>query len=227
MKWLLGGYTSGFNRRHQVFGHLFSGRYKSLIVDGSGEGYLKTVRIGRGAGRAVGGGGVGAEGVDRGGPGRPSEGRCVQGVVGPGTERENDGDGGVDRDAFAHGHARPSDAPAVWAGAQEGQVSLDMTILLTDPFASLTTSSAASTRSSPQARRRSGSPRPCWPGCRIRGRRSCDSTSACPATANRENNSTPKGEGVTGRPSGSAPRARCGTSRTRRRYGSARSAAAT
>jgi hypothetical protein len=26
-----------------VFGHLFSGRYKSLIVDGSGSGYLKTV----------------------------------------------------------------------------------------------------------------------------------------------------------------------------------------
>jgi REP element-mobilizing transposase RayT len=43
MKWLLGVYTSRFNRRHQVFGHLFSGRYKSLIVDGSGEGYLKTV----------------------------------------------------------------------------------------------------------------------------------------------------------------------------------------
>src|SRR5208337_412779 len=25
------------------FGHLFSGRYKALIVDGSGDGYLKTV----------------------------------------------------------------------------------------------------------------------------------------------------------------------------------------
>jgi putative transposase len=43
MKWLLGTYTSRFNRRHKVFGHLFSGRYKSLIVDGSGSGYLKTV----------------------------------------------------------------------------------------------------------------------------------------------------------------------------------------
>jgi REP element-mobilizing transposase RayT len=43
MKWLLGTYTSRFNRRHKVFGHLFSGRYKSLIVDGSGNGYLKTV----------------------------------------------------------------------------------------------------------------------------------------------------------------------------------------
>jgi putative transposase len=43
MKWLLGTYTGRFNRRHKVFGHLFSGRYKSLIVDGSGTGYLKTV----------------------------------------------------------------------------------------------------------------------------------------------------------------------------------------
>ncbi len=43
MKWLLGTYTSRFNRRHNLFGHLFSGRYKSLIVDGSGSGYLKSV----------------------------------------------------------------------------------------------------------------------------------------------------------------------------------------
>lgn len=43
MKWLLGTYTNRFNRRHKVFGHLFSGRYKSLIVDGSGNGYLKRV----------------------------------------------------------------------------------------------------------------------------------------------------------------------------------------
>ena len=43
MKWFLGTYTSRFNRRHKVFGHLFSGRYKALIVDGSGGGYLKTV----------------------------------------------------------------------------------------------------------------------------------------------------------------------------------------
>jgi REP element-mobilizing transposase RayT len=44
MKWLLGSYTSRFNRRHKLFGHLFSGRYKALIVDGSGSGYLKTRR---------------------------------------------------------------------------------------------------------------------------------------------------------------------------------------
>src|SRR6266516_3628791 len=43
MKWLLGTYTSRYNRRHKEFGHLFSGRYKSLVVDGSGNGYLKTV----------------------------------------------------------------------------------------------------------------------------------------------------------------------------------------
>ena len=43
MKWFLGTYTSRFNRRHKLFGHLFSGRYKALAVDGSGSGYLKTM----------------------------------------------------------------------------------------------------------------------------------------------------------------------------------------
>jgi REP element-mobilizing transposase RayT len=43
MKWFLGTYTSRFNRRHKLFGHLFSGRYQALFVDGSGNGYLKTV----------------------------------------------------------------------------------------------------------------------------------------------------------------------------------------
>ena len=43
MKWFLGTYTSRFNRRHKRVGHLFSGRYKALIVDGSGSGYLRTV----------------------------------------------------------------------------------------------------------------------------------------------------------------------------------------
>ena len=43
MKWFLGTYTSRFNRRHRLFGHLFSGRYKSLVVEGSGDGYLRTV----------------------------------------------------------------------------------------------------------------------------------------------------------------------------------------
>ena len=43
MKWFLGVYTGRFNRRHKLAGHLFSGRYKALVVDGSGTGYLKTV----------------------------------------------------------------------------------------------------------------------------------------------------------------------------------------
>ena len=43
MQWLLGTYTARFKRRHKLFGHLFSGRYKSLVVDGSGNGYLRTV----------------------------------------------------------------------------------------------------------------------------------------------------------------------------------------
>jgi putative transposase len=43
MRWFLGTYTSRFNRKHKFFGHLFSGRYKALQVDNSGNGYLKTV----------------------------------------------------------------------------------------------------------------------------------------------------------------------------------------
>ena len=43
MHWLLGVYTNRFNHRQKECGHLFSGRYKALYVDGSGTGYLKTV----------------------------------------------------------------------------------------------------------------------------------------------------------------------------------------
>jgi len=43
MSWLLGTYSSRFNRRHKLVGHVFSGRYKSLVVDGSQNGYLRTV----------------------------------------------------------------------------------------------------------------------------------------------------------------------------------------
>ena len=43
MHWLLGTYTTRFNCRHRVTGHVFSGRYKSLLVDGASHGYLKTV----------------------------------------------------------------------------------------------------------------------------------------------------------------------------------------
>ena len=43
MKWLLGVYTKRFNIRHKERGHLFAGRYKALHVEGSGNGYLRTV----------------------------------------------------------------------------------------------------------------------------------------------------------------------------------------
>jgi len=43
MQWLLGVYTNRFNHRQKEFGHLFSGRYKALMVEGSGNGYLKSV----------------------------------------------------------------------------------------------------------------------------------------------------------------------------------------
>lgn len=43
MQWFLGTYTSQFNRKHKLVGHVFSGRYKALVVDGSQTGYLKTV----------------------------------------------------------------------------------------------------------------------------------------------------------------------------------------
>jgi putative transposase len=43
MKRFLGTYTARFNRRHKLFGHLFSGRYKSLVVDAASPGYLRTV----------------------------------------------------------------------------------------------------------------------------------------------------------------------------------------
>jgi REP-associated tyrosine transposase len=43
MAWFLSTYTIRFNHRHRLFGHVFSGRYKALVVDGSGDGYLRTV----------------------------------------------------------------------------------------------------------------------------------------------------------------------------------------
>ena len=35
MKWFLGTYTQRFNSRHRVFGHLFQGRYRALVIDGA------------------------------------------------------------------------------------------------------------------------------------------------------------------------------------------------
>jgi len=43
MKWFLGTYTQRFNARHRLRGHLFAGRYKSLLVDGSDNYYLRVV----------------------------------------------------------------------------------------------------------------------------------------------------------------------------------------
>jgi putative transposase len=43
MKWLLGTYTVRFNARHRLRGHLFAGRYKSVLVDESDHSYLRVV----------------------------------------------------------------------------------------------------------------------------------------------------------------------------------------
>jgi hypothetical protein len=43
MKWFLGTYTQRFNARHRMRGHLFEGRYKSLLVDGSDDMYSRVV----------------------------------------------------------------------------------------------------------------------------------------------------------------------------------------
>jgi REP element-mobilizing transposase RayT len=43
MKWLQGAYTQRYNGRHKLFGHLFQGRYKAVIVDGQDEGYFQVV----------------------------------------------------------------------------------------------------------------------------------------------------------------------------------------
>ncbi len=43
MKWFLGTYTQRFNARHQERGHLFAGRYKSLLVDERDDLYLRVV----------------------------------------------------------------------------------------------------------------------------------------------------------------------------------------
>jgi len=42
MAWLQSTYTIRLNHRHKLVGHVFSGRYKAQLVEGSGNGYLKT-----------------------------------------------------------------------------------------------------------------------------------------------------------------------------------------
>ena len=43
MRWLLSTYSNRFNHRHQLCGHLFSGRYKAQLVEGGGQGHVRTV----------------------------------------------------------------------------------------------------------------------------------------------------------------------------------------
>jgi hypothetical protein len=42
MEWFLGTYASRFNHRLKLFGHMFGGRYKALVVDSATPGFLKT-----------------------------------------------------------------------------------------------------------------------------------------------------------------------------------------
>ena len=42
MRWLLSSYTIRLNRRRKLCGHVFSGRYKAIIIEGRGKGYLRT-----------------------------------------------------------------------------------------------------------------------------------------------------------------------------------------
>ena len=41
----IGLLTRRLNRRHETPGHVFSGRYKALVVEGDGRGYLKRSAI--------------------------------------------------------------------------------------------------------------------------------------------------------------------------------------
>jgi REP element-mobilizing transposase RayT len=43
MKWLQGTYTQRHNARHQMFGHLFQGRYKAVVIDGQSPTYFEVV----------------------------------------------------------------------------------------------------------------------------------------------------------------------------------------
>jgi putative transposase len=43
MRWFQTAYTVRFNRRHRLSGHLFQGRYKSVVVDPEERGYFATL----------------------------------------------------------------------------------------------------------------------------------------------------------------------------------------
>src|SRR5258706_8292701 len=49
MAWLQSIYTIRLNHPHELVGHVLSGRYKCQLVEGSGNGYLKTA-CGNGSG---------------------------------------------------------------------------------------------------------------------------------------------------------------------------------
>jgi len=42
MQWLQSTYTIRFNNRHAMAGHVLSGRYKAQLIEGGGNGYLRT-----------------------------------------------------------------------------------------------------------------------------------------------------------------------------------------
>ena len=42
MTWLQSSYTIRLNHRHKLIGHVLSGRYKARLVEGSGNGYLRS-----------------------------------------------------------------------------------------------------------------------------------------------------------------------------------------
>jgi REP element-mobilizing transposase RayT len=44
MKWMMGVFSQGWNRRRKRFGHVFQGRYKAVVVNGEGSGmYFRIV----------------------------------------------------------------------------------------------------------------------------------------------------------------------------------------
>lgn len=43
MKWFQNTYARRFNTRHKKWGHVFGGRYKAVLVEASGGGYLETL----------------------------------------------------------------------------------------------------------------------------------------------------------------------------------------
>src|SRR5665647_3619377 len=45
MKWLQGTYTQRYNSRHEIFGHLFQGRYKAVVVEPEAGNYFAVVSM--------------------------------------------------------------------------------------------------------------------------------------------------------------------------------------